>query len=368
MARYYLSESPLGAAAEDFIARYLWAHPGDEEVAEQWVQHAERQGGLREDHQDLGDRLADAHPGHRIIQLAVARLCLAAERTDYLALKTYRRVCGADGGAPAEFCTELEQLFRKSGRSDEWAHQAFRRAGAVVAESGGPMAKTPTAPAARLPVDEEPAEFEVSVPDGEAEAAFRMSGAADELGEDEEERAALIAQRRLRWAARMDALGRQAAAALSFLRERIRHYGTGGVAWLYGIWRDPGRRRALAVLLSAGSVIGIGWMALNAVGVFDPAPTDSPSVSLPSGPAPAAADPFALQVAAYLRQDYALKLVEDLKKKKLNAYLIETTGSGKTWYQVRIAAFPDPQSAREFGRELRGKGVIDDFYVTSASR
>jgi hypothetical protein len=69
-----------------------------------------------------------------------------------------------------------------------------------------------------------------------------------------------------------------------------------------------------------------------------------------------------------LKQDYALKRVEDLKKKGLNAYWIETASSGKIWYQVRIAAFPDPQSAREFGRDLKWKGLIDDFYVTSAER
>jgi cell division septation protein DedD len=108
-------------------------------------------------------------------------------------------------------------------------------------------------------------------------------------------------------------------------------------------------------------------MALNEADDV-PAPGAPPVAALPSGPAPAAPDQFALQVAAYLRQDYALKLVDDLKKKGLKAYWIETASSGKTWYQVRIAPFPDPQSAREFGRDLKWRGVIDDFYVTSASR
>lgn len=110
-------------------------------------------------------------------------------------------------------------------------------------------------------------------------------------------------------------------------------------------------------------------MVLNRIDVFEPDPPSVPPVGLPSAPAPvAAADQFALQVAAYLRQDYALKLVEDLKKKGLKAYSVETASSGKTWYQVRIAPFPDPQAAREFGRDLKWRGVIEDFYVTSASR
>ena len=110
-------------------------------------------------------------------------------------------------------------------------------------------------------------------------------------------------------------------------------------------------------------------MALNRIDVFEPTPASAPPAGLPASPASAAAaDQFALQVAAYLRQDYALKLVEDLKKKGLKAYSVETASSGKTWYQVRIAPFPDPQAARDFGRDLKWRGVIDDFYVTSASR
>jgi len=34
---------------------------------------------------------------------------------------------------------------------------------------------------------------------------------------------------------------------------------------------------------------------------------------------------------------------------------------------VRIANFPDQQSAREYGRNLKWEGVIDDFYVTGYS-
>jgi len=72
-ARFYLSQSRLSAGGEDFISAYLWANPRDEEVAEQWVQHAERQGGLRDEHQDLADRLGNAHPRNAAIQREVAR-------------------------------------------------------------------------------------------------------------------------------------------------------------------------------------------------------------------------------------------------------------------------------------------------------
>jgi len=79
-------------------------------------------------------------------------------------------------------------------------------------------------------------------------------------------------------------------------------------------------------------------------------------------------DPYTLQVAAYLKSEYALKFVDDLKQRGYDAYWIETASGGKTWYQVRIARFPDPQSARDFGARLKQKGIIEDFYVTNYTR
>jgi hypothetical protein len=73
-------------------------------------------------------------------------------------------------------------------------------------------------------------------------------------------------------------------------------------------------------------------------------------------------------VAAYLKQEYAIKLVEELKHKGHDAYWTETSSGGKLWYQVRISHFPDQQSAREYGRNLKWKGLIDDFYVTNYLR
>jgi len=79
-------------------------------------------------------------------------------------------------------------------------------------------------------------------------------------------------------------------------------------------------------------------------------------------------DPYTLQVAAYLKSEYALKFVDDLKQRGFDAYWIETASGGRTWYQVRIAHFPDPQSARDFGARLKQKGIIEDFYVTNYTR
>lgn len=368
IARFYLAASHLSAAAEDFIVRYLSAHPQDEEVAEQWVRHAERQGGLREEHQGLADRLGNAHPLHPIVQHAVARLCLASERTDYPALRAYRRVCAEDGRVPPEFCVDLARLLRKEERSDDWSRQVLRQAEAMLpSRVDGLLAPTqepepPAGPPASSPEMDRPAPLE------EEEGVFRVAGGMAEVDEEEEEMRAPWFARTWRGAAWAGAMARQAASTREFLRGGLQRGSAAWTGWRRGLRGDAGMRRVWGWLLMAGIVAGGGWAALNLSGGFGPSPDQPSAVEPPSVPALPPPDPFALQVAAYLKQDYALRRVEDLKQKGLDAYWVETASSGKTWYQVRIARFADPQSAREFGRSLKAKGIIDDFYVTSASR
>jgi hypothetical protein len=368
LARHYLSESHFSPAAEEFIARYLWAHPEDEDVAEQWVRHAEQQGGLRDEHQDLADRLAGAHPRHAIIQRAAARLCLASERSDYEALQIYRRVCAEEGRIPPEFRAELARLFGNDERWGDWS-RSIPPAGGTASPPPAQTVIAGAPPSTRASERPQPSVRSETPPAvDEEDAVFRLTGEVDEIDEDEADaRASLLAQPR-RGAAWLDARVRQVAAAREFLRDRLRRWRVGGAGWVLAIRRDPRIRQALALFVILGIAAAGGWLVLNRAGVFEPSSTDTAGVDVPSAPVPAPPEPFALQVAAYLKQDYALKLVDDLKTRGLKAYWIETTSSGKTWYQVRIASFPDAPSAREFGRSLKSKGLIDDFYVTSASR
>ncbi len=186
LARFYLARPRGGAETEELIAGYLAAHPGDEEVAEQWVLRVEHRGGLREDHQGLATRLGAAHPRNGTIQSALARLYLMLERTDYPALQCYRRVCGAEAEMAPEFCRDLARLLRRDGRSDAWVQQFYRRA-------LGPVPQAPEAAAAEAPmpvagprpaVYEAPAE--AAFPEA-ADGAFRMSATADEVPDEEDE-------------------------------------------------------------------------------------------------------------------------------------------------------------------------------------
>lgn len=75
--------------------------------------------------------------------------------------------------------------------------------------------------------------------------------------------------------------------------------------------------------------------------------------------------PFTIQVAAYLKEAHALRYVAILKKKKIDARIKQVTGGGKTWFVVRVSEFTDKESAANYGRELKNKQVIDDFFVSN---
>ena len=79
-------------------------------------------------------------------------------------------------------------------------------------------------------------------------------------------------------------------------------------------------------------------------------------------------DPFTIQVAAYLKPDYAYRYVAQLKKQGLDAYWTEAAGGDKRWYQVRVSHFKDKDAARAYGESLKAKGVIDDYYVANYQR
>ncbi len=362
LARFYLSQPRLESIGENFIVGYLWAYPNDEEVVEQWVRGTERQGGLHEDHQDLAMHLGMLYPHKDAVQEALARLYLMLERTDYLALQCYRRVCDRNDRTSTELCQNVARLMEKNGRSDEWV----RRASMLRPESVGP----PPGERSDLP------RFHIAeltaagtgVPETldeiHAVESFRMGPEEDEPEEDEEEgRSYLLAGpggwsvflRRLQEMAL--AAGRQTTGGL----RRLARSGRAAAARMHGIKRV--RAAMFGLLFFAGAGVAL-WIAVHTTGLTWRAP-ESPSAPEPAPLAPpVVTDPYTLQVAAYLKQEYALKFVQELKEHNLDAYYTETLSGGKRWFQVRISHFADQQSAREFGRNLKQKGLIEDFYVT----
>lgn len=363
LARFYLARTGLGAEAEDFIAGYIGRHPRDEEVAEQWIQHIEARGGLREEHQDLAARLGAAHPRHAVIQYSLARLYLMLERSDYLALRSYRSVCESDLRLPPEFTADLARLLRAGGQAAPWALEAYQRSGLPLPALDGSDAGRPS-PGGTGETVPEPSGPAVP-PDNDE--GFRIGiGPDDPEAEEEEGRPSLLTRQRpapvavaviSRLAEFVASAARSASAALAS-------------AWAGGqrLWGSAAARRTLAGGVLAILAAGLLWVAATTLGRWVRTPAAPPVAEAPPSPPSVVSDPFTLQVAAYLKAEYALKLVEELKGKGLDAYWTETASGGKRWYQVRISRFPDSQTARDVGRDLKTRGVIDDFYVTNYSK
>lgn len=205
----------------------------------------------------------------------------------------------------------------------------------------------------------------VPSPGGEAEPRFRLFAPG---GEEEGEEPPPTLWRRP--AARLSPL-RLAAAGAAAARSGARLLGRA----------SPPLRRGLSfllrpaagrLLLAAAAVAGIAFGVRLGLQSLSGPPPEGP---LPQAAAPAAGEalpaavqPFTLQVAAYLKEESALRRVEELRQRGLDAYLSVAERGGKRWYQVRISHFADPQSARETGRALRDKGWIEDFYVANTAR
>ncbi|MBI5577639.1 MAG: SPOR domain-containing protein [Deltaproteobacteria bacterium] len=362
LARFYLARPRGGAEIEELIAGYLAAHPDDEEVAEQWVLRVEPRGELREDYQVLATRLGAVHPRNGAIQSVLARLYLMLERTDYPALQCYRRVCEAAAEMPPEFCRDLTRLLRRDGRTDAWVQQFYRR-------PIGPLPAAPEAPASAAPtpgtgpgraVYEAPAE---AAPAAAADGAFRMSVMIDEVQDEEGEAHPSAWVRPRRWPPVWKRLARLRGEIAVVAAHGAHRMFQESAAALRAVLRPPAMLYVLGAVIAAGAAAGGIWLFVNAGdGFFRPA-------AIPAAAEPAVVrDPYTLQVAAYLKSEYAVKFVDDLKQRGYDAYRIETASGGKTWYQVRIAHFPDPQSARDFGARLKQKGIIEDFYVTNYTR
>ena len=75
--------------------------------------------------------------------------------------------------------------------------------------------------------------------------------------------------------------------------------------------------------------------------------------------------PFTIQVAAYLKQKYAQRYVDTLKKKEIDARIKKVYGGGKTWFVVRVSEFIDRKSAAAYGQKLKKQKIIDDFFVNN---
>ncbi len=337
-ARILLDRPRPAAEEEAFLRRYLAAHPDDHGAARLWLKRVADRGMRPEDEEAIG-RIAAAHPGRPDIQAAVAGIGAAPRRPG-------REAAGAPSPVAPQILSPAAAEDRKRPRLPE-----------------RPPATAPAAPGPRLVSAARPPEG--AEEGGDAEPRFRAFAAGAE--EDGEEPPPTLWRRPaagpslLRLAAAGAAAARLAARLLNKAAAQARRV-------LSFLLRPAAGRALLAAAALAGIALGVrlGLERLEGSPPEGPLPG---AASAPAGEAlPAAVQPFTLQVAAYLKEESALRRVEELRQRGLDAYLSTAERGGKRWYQVRVSHFADPQSAREVGRALRDKGWIEDFYVANTAR
>jgi hypothetical protein len=364
LARFYLARTDKNHSSETFIIAYLKSHPEDEEVAENWLQQVESHGGLKTDHYELAFRIGNAQPNNNIIQQLLARFYLSEGRTDFTALQIYRKVLNREKNVAVDIIKDLATLFLRDRRDDEWAlkiylqafklgserHKFLRGIAACVYWIRETERTTHLLQQAR----------KLLVSLDEIQLKKLRAGFNPPIAETTEKQ--ISAQLNIGIA-----VWKMVQQIGSFLFNFV----TSAAIELKRRARDAinlikqSRRPKLILKWTMITILAIGVIALTVNTTRHLVRTKRALYEKEKTTEIVATDPFTLQVAAYLRPQDAERYVKYLKSKKLDAFLIKRRGKNRIWYQVRVSHFATKVSAREYGKRLKVKGIIDDFYVAN---
>jgi hypothetical protein len=387
MTRFYLDQDGGGPLLDRLLRAHLTAHPGDAEVAAQWL---ERQ----VDHPDpppwvheLAQRIADALPASDRVSALLVRFYLANSRSDHAALSLYRRQWQTLPAFRSTKAVPLAQLLSMERHRDLWALDVYLTAWSQGAPQDRLRPLIQRCLAVATPADEssrllkrareligstgvrsEPVTgttFHQDGPWAQPSVDDARHPSSDTLaaptapGSDPEEEAAFIYRRRR--PRRTATLGRSLARAGRQLGDRLLTVGPRlGRLWR---WSLQQARRPWGKALGLGVVaLGLILLIANTVQHLQPSPPPPPPAPAQT---PAVTDPFTIQVAAYLKAEDAKRFAAQLKAQGLDAYWTEAVGANRKWYQVRIDHFATKAAARQFGEELKAKDLINDFYVAN---
>lgn len=366
MARFYLSRPVLDAHCRLVLAAHLKYFPYDEIVAESWLS---RLLGIREnfpEEYDVASLVGETLQELPEIQWGLFQFYLKDNRTDFNALKVYQRVWERKSFLPEPVLSKLACLLLDSTMLNDWCLGIYLRAyeiresecleGIAAAARWLPetVDNTSILATARNLIADLPQDRLASLTH-RFEKHRDITGGRPAPGRK-------ITQDR---AFGVDILHRSLAAIYVSGRRTIAAWSR-SVRGFAKFWRLSGRIRKAFV----GGVICllVVWGGV----LLRPAPHTGPEETRPLETPPAVeqlapiiTDPFTIQVAAYINPNDAKGYVRMLKDKGLDAYLTKATSASRVWYQVKVAHFPTKAQARQYGDQLKSKGLIDDFYVAN---
>ena len=289
------------------------------------------------------------------------------ERTDFPALQTYRRILDHEDHTPPEFIDNLADLFFRERRTEEWALKVYLEAYGrdesrrkllrgiaaclrLTPETGRNRHLLQTARSCLEGIDEPrlremSADFKPPEPPPAPPKRRRGSGMGAVSGQ-------VIQNIVQGFSGGVHTAAVWIAAQVKSMRQVFKQS------------RNARRLVAGAVLVGLSAVIAV--LIINTIGHLTRTQKSAEEKKDPA--AVVITDPFTIQVAAYLKPDYAHRYVAQLKKQGLDAYWTEVASGNKRWYQVRVSHFKDKDAARAYGDSLKAKGIIDDYYVANYQR
>lgn len=361
LARFYIGQSLRNSYADAMVRGYLLKHPDDADIALAWLEQLlNRKRHTQIDH-EAAARIGEALVDDLQIQQLLMEYYLANGRVDFYAVKTYQRVWRQRQPLPEGLLKPLLGLLLQEGWLTHWTLQVYLEAlkqghqEALEGLAGCACWLHPT-----------------------TENRPNLQAAKIALATHDAEEIASLA-RRFKPVRPVKAVARPRPSDKRVVRRQIDEKGFpiadnvsralnawGALAVKYGqaMWAVVFSRRA-AIGIAVGAVV----MVLIVVGrqmIETPVEPVDPVVPV-EAPQPVK-DPFTIQVAAYLKSDDAQGFVDRLKQHDLDAFWTEATSANRKWYQVKVSHFATKEQAMQYGRELKGKGLIDDYYVANYRR
>ena len=351
MARFYLGRRPESSLFRYRVAAHLRRFPRDAAAAEPWLERLlafERH--LPEEHEAV-ELISRQLGRHRRIQRLLVQFYMVNGRTDFDAMQTYHRVWHQQGPLPAESVRDLSRLLRNDRVLTSWSLQVYLAAH----EAGDETAVEGIAAAMRwLPSTEESRPhlkaarelldaLEHPLPEEQTLSRFKPAASSPAALQRPQQKKSRSGVRR-KSRETMSRLKAQLGLKRSASDGRIK-------TWRAAI-------PAVAAVLIIATVALAGWRIFYGT-------VQKPPSTMKVVEEPVVTDPFTIQVAAYLKREDAQRFVDQLIQAGLDAFLTKATSVSRSWYQVKVSHFPTRETAQAYGRELKSKALIDDFYVAN---
>jgi hypothetical protein len=362
LAKFHLSQFPAAPHTRALAAGYLRRYPRDRMVAESWLEGLISRKQFSDEEHAAAARVGEALGQHASIQKLLMQFFMAGGRMDFDAQMIYRRAWKSLQPLDTRQVHELARLLLRESIINPWTFQVYLKA----CQTGMTDALAGVAAGLQLvPLGEEGrrdlAAARQLVAGLEAEKVHRLGAGFKPPEEASFPGGPGLGTRRRQPLA--PKIKKPADAVIARVFKGLRDACLWGRNWMAKL-----KPRHVLFGLGLCSACGLGLLlVLAGRPAKAPSPYSKPETGerVPIEDKAVVTDPFTIQVAAYLTASDARKVVDQLVGQKLDAFWTRASGANRTWYQVKVSHFPTREAAQSYGRDLKSRGLIDDFFVSN---